>query len=1279
MGAGADRDPESTKGLLPLVSTVVQFYSLTPEQMARGYPVRLEGTLLYADADWGILYFQDETGVVFSPPPPEATHLTGGRRMRLTGVTAMEGSQRRIQRIHLEDLGPAELPYPVRLSWSQLTNTVGPTQRIRLTGVVRTAEPYDGQRARLTVDLGAIRVPVFLRSATLADLSRLLHSTVELTGLRVPLPTPEPNLAPVQLFVLGMDEITLLEAGPRDPYQAPLTTVQALKALRNTSLPLPLQRLRGRAFDQVVGASFWLEDGTGRIEVRSTLPQLLTNGMEVEAVGYVSGTGTNTLWLEEAVFRPIAASESRPSPRKQQRLSSIAEIRALTPEQAAARWGVALTAVVTYHDPEWRVLFVEQDGYGIYVGYKGSLPKLVPGDRVQIQGFTAAGGYLPIIAEAEVVFLERGDPPHPQLANERSLFSGLLDCQWVEVRATVRGVRRVGPNLELDLATPRGGLTAWLQGWGNQSLPESWIGLEARARGVVGARANARRQLTGVTLHLPGEPYLDFLEPIPTNPFARETIPISELLAFRGGQSKPRLVKVSGVVTFAHTNGWIALQDETGGLWLRLSAASVTPGQRVEVVGFPVPGSYLPTLERPTVRVVGPAPIPEPVRAAPAALLSGELEARRVRVEGQLLENLAQLPRPYLTLQEAGTLFHVFFGHDEPRPALARYKPGSRMAITGICQVQTDEWRQPRAFRIMVARDNDVTLLSPPPRFTIRHVAWAGAMATAAAALALGWVVALRRKVREQTRELERRYQSERELKQRYQELFDNAGDVILVTDSEGRLTAANRAAEVVFQTQAPALAGRPLVELFQAEDRGQIEKTLNALRAGRQVAPFEARTQSNGAQARVLELHLQSLRRNDQCVGYECVARDLSERRRLEAMVQQMQRLESVGQLAAGVAHDYNNIMTVILGHTGLLLAEDSWPPAVRESLEEIQRAATRAADLTRQLLAFSRKQVMNVQTACLNEIVTDMGKMLRRLLGEHIELRCILAADLPPIRADVAMIEQVIVNLAVNARDAMPEGGTLTLRTEAVTIHDTHLLRCPEALPGQHVCLSVTDTGIGMDAETLRHIFEPFFTTKPFGKGSGLGLATVFGIVKQHQGWIEVESQPGQGSTFRVYFPPAPAAKVSAQRGETGALQKGRETILAVEDEPALRLMLVNGLRRLGYQVLAAASGPEALELWRLHRDSIDLVITDMVMPGGMNGRQLVARLRQERPHLKVILSSGYSQELSAEGLQHLNATFLPKPYSPKKLATLVRACLDGKPIEAARSTFAAAQTRS
>ncbi|MCX7865848.1 MAG: ATP-binding protein [Limisphaera sp.] len=1274
-GARAAPGTEGSPGPspLPLVNSVVQFYSLPPDQMARGHPVRMEGLLLYADAEWAMLLFQDETGILFLPPPRHLTDLMGGRQVRLTGVTAVEGEARHIRDLRVEDLGPAELPPPVRLPLHLLTNTTSEAQRVRVTGVVRTAEPLDGERGRLVLDLGPVRMRAYIRHASLTDLEQIHRGFVEVTGLRLPLPKPEADLAPVQLFVLGMDDLTVLEAGPKDPYRAPLITVRDLIALRGSGLPVPLRRVRGRAFDQVVGRSFFLEDGTGRVEVRSTEALLITNGAEVEAVGYVSSDASGAIQLDEAMFRLVSSLPTTPPPRRDKVLSSIEEIRALSPEQAAAQWPVALEAVVTYHDPEWRVLFVAEQGHGVFVGYLRNLSKLAVGDRVRIRGVTAPGGYAPIIAEAEVTFVRRGDPPPPQQPSEMRLLSGLLDCQWVELRATVRGVRRVGPNLELDLATRRGGLTAWLQGWGNQPAPEAWVGLEARAIGVVGARANARRQLTGITLHIPGEAWLEFLEPVPTDPFARETVAISQLLAFRSDQANPRPVKVSGVVTFAHTNGSIALQDETGGLWLRSPTVSVTPGQRIEVVGFPVPGSLLPTLDRPALRIVGPARLPEAVRAAPEALLSGELEGRRVQVEGHLLENLSQLPRPYLTLQEAGTVFHVFFAEDAPRPELARLKPGSRVAVTGVCQVQTDEWRQPRAFRLWAAEGTDVALLAGPPRITRRQMAWAGAAATGAAALAFAWVIALRRKVRQQTRELEERYHNELELKQRYQDLFDHAGDVILVTDADGRLTAANRAAEAAFQTEAAALLGRPFLELFHPDDRSRIEEVMAALRAGKTAAPFEARAASSGSVTRIFELHLQLLRRNGHQVGFECVARDLSERRRLEAQLQQMQRLESVGQLAAGVAHDYNNIMTVILGHTGLLLSEGEWPAPVQESLQEIQRAATRAADLTRQLLAFSRKQVMNVQAANLNEIVSDMGKMLRRLLGEHIELRWELARDLPSIRADVAMIEQVIVNLAVNARDAMPEGGTLTIRTERVTVTDTHLQRCAEAVPGVHVCLSVTDTGIGMDAETMRHIFEPFFTTKPFGKGSGLGLATVFGIVKQHNGWIEVESQPGRGSTFRVYFPPGPAPAAPAKTAEAADLHKGRETILAVEDEPALRLMLVNGLRRLGYQVLAAASGPEALELWRTHRDSIDLVITDMVMPGGLNGRQLAARLREDRPDLKVIFSSGYSHELSAEGLEHLAGAFLPKPYTPKKLAAIVRACLDGRPLGEVESALA------
>ncbi len=392
-----------------------------------------------------------------------------------------------------------------------------------------------------------------------------------------------------------------------------------------------------------------------------------------------------------------------------------------------------------------------------------------------------------------------------------------------------------------------------------------------------------------------------------------------------------------------------------------------------------------------------------------------------------------------------------------------------------------------------------------------------------------------------------------------------------------------------------------------------------------------------------------------------QCYVEDVTERIELEAQLRQSQKMESIGQLAAGVAHDFNNMLTVIQGHAGMILNKSGGNLQMFDSAQSICFAAERAANLTRQLLMFSRKNVMQPRLLDLRETVGTMTKMLRRLLGETISLEVSHPDELPAVNADPGMIEQVIMNLAVNARDAMVKGGTLDISTSLAHIGDANRHLHREGRPGSFVCLRVSDTGCGMDAVTLSRIFEPFFTTKEVGKGTGLGLATVYGIVKQHEGWIEVASEPGRGSAFTVFFPATDKQLSPAFAKKTGAelvqLPSGSETILVVEDEPVLRDMANMILQECGYKTLEASTGVEALSVWENHRNEIDLLLTDVVMPEGMTGKELADKLTRTKPGLKVVFTSGYSIEDINTAAPH----FLPKPYNRFSLAKTVRACLD------------------
>jgi len=392
---------------------------------------------------------------------------------------------------------------------------------------------------------------------------------------------------------------------------------------------------------------------------------------------------------------------------------------------------------------------------------------------------------------------------------------------------------------------------------------------------------------------------------------------------------------------------------------------------------------------------------------------------------------------------------------------------------------------------------------------------------------------------------------------------------------------------------------------------------------------------------------------------------RDVTAQKRLEDQLRQSQKMDAIGQLAGGVAHDFNNILTVIHGHGSLLLASGQLSGTVARSAQQIVHAAERAAGLTRQLLTFSRRQVMQPRRLDLNEVVSNMTKMLDRILGEDITLRVSYWPQSPLVHADASMMEQVVLNLAVNARDAMPTGGQLSLRIAAVDLAESYVAEHPEARPGRFVCLTTTDTGCGIAPENMRRIFEPFFTTKEVGKGTGLGLATVYGIVKQHQGWIELESEVDGGSTFRVYLPGSEGgAEAGGEKPAEGVVRGGTETILVVEDEHHVRELVSAILQARGYHILEAESGAKALEVWRTHKDGIDLVLTDLVMPDRINGRELAEQLWKERPDLKVIFTSGYSAEVVGKEfvLRH-GMNYLQKPYAPRKLALAVRDCLDSK----------------
>jgi PAS domain S-box-containing protein len=495
--------------------------------------------------------------------------------------------------------------------------------------------------------------------------------------------------------------------------------------------------------------------------------------------------------------------------------------------------------------------------------------------------------------------------------------------------------------------------------------------------------------------------------------------------------------------------------------------------------------------------------------------------------------------------------------------------------------------------------------------------------------------------------------------------VLENDQDGILACDAQGVLTYCNGAArEFLGQSHLPLSADAwALTPLFRTDGRTPLTREeiplARALR-GERIRDEEVIISPEGGTTRTLLVGGQPIRgMGGMTLGAVVVMHDLTERNRLERQLRQAQKMEAIGRLAGGVAHDFNNLLTVIIGYGEVLLTTLSPDDPSQPLISEIKKAGDRAASLTRQLLAFSRQQVIAPRVMDVNAVVTDVEKMLRRVIGEDVALTCVLNPALGSVRADSSQMEQLLLNLAINARDAMPSGGQLTIETDNVELDvHAHDFR-PEVRPGSYIRLVVRDTGCGMDEETRSHIFEPFFTTKGLGKGTGLGLATVYGIVKQSDGYIYVDSDLGQGTTFRVYLPKVKSA--ASAHPEPRRVEKGRgaETILLVEDDDAVRAITRHVLEVNGYRVLEASRGIEAIRLFEESSGSIHLLLTDVVMPE-MSGCELAQRLMNGRPGLRVLFVSGYTDAAVRHSMIQ-DAPFLQKPFSMDALTRTVRETLD------------------
>ena len=526
--------------------------------------------------------------------------------------------------------------------------------------------------------------------------------------------------------------------------------------------------------------------------------------------------------------------------------------------------------------------------------------------------------------------------------------------------------------------------------------------------------------------------------------------------------------------------------------------------------------------------------------------------------------------------------------------------------------------------------------------------------------------MAIMRDVAEEKRiqeQLESQANTLRERDEELQAVIQAAPIAIIRVDPEERVMLWNPAAEEMFGWTEEEVLGRP-IPFVSPELREESDRHLELSLRGESVWGEEiVRRRKDGSLVECQRWTVPMYGRDGSVVGIMGLLRGIAQEKRMQAMLRQSQKMEAVGRLAGGIAHDFNNLLTAIIGYSDLALANAEPDCPSRDDVREIKRAAERASGLTRQILAFSRRQPLQPKLLSLSRTLQGMDSLLRRTLGEDIDFQIRLDSDVGLTQVDPHQLEQVLMNLAVNARDAMPEGGSLIVETANVELGEPYRAAHPDVHPGPYVMLAVSDTGRGMDAETMSHLFEPFFTTKPLGEGTGLGLSTVYGIVKQSGGDVAVQSAPGRGSTFRIYLPrvdgPAPAGHLPATfaPGETPP----QATILVVEDETSVRALVCRVLARQGYSILEAGNGPAAMRALDESGQSIDLLLTDVMLPGGVLGHVLAERLTASRPHLRVLYMSGYARDaIVHDGRLDEGVDLLEKPFTPEVLVDRVREAL-------------------
>jgi PAS domain S-box-containing protein len=958
-------------------------------------------------------------------------------------------------------------------------------------------------------------------------------------------------------------------------------------------------------------------------------------------------------------------------------LTTVRQVRALTPVQAGRRLPVRIRGVVTVLSG-WKSSFFFQDATaGISVDRTNDTPPLIAGLEVEIHGVTGAGLFAPIVLASDVKVLGKGTFPAAPTFDFSELASGRQDSQWIGVHGTVRSanVKQAWGRsvLFLTMDVGRGNLITVRVHDFPASGAEYLVAAQVSVRGVCGTVFNDKRQLVGLRMFVQNLTHVHIETPAPGDPFNGRASPLTSPLQFsnwEGAGAIPR-VKVRGTLIYQDVGRGLYLQSGNDGLFVRSEQITKVPlGADLEVVGYPAAGSYSPSLVDAVFRTTGTTST-VPAKSIPASdalvvkdgFLSAPYDSMLVQVSGRLIEHLPGNDEDVLLLQNGGGILTVRLRNLQEGPNFSSL-PGSLLRITGVGVAEVDEYHEIQSFEILARSPADIVMLEKASWWTRTHLIWAVALLGFLAIATLGCLVIVHREQRtiqientnvELKHEILAREHAQEELQCKTDELARSKTQLEQFAQEELRRSDAMRITALesaqLGDWQIDIQSGLVSRSLLHDRIFGYAEKLPEW---SFDIFIDHVYPEDRERVKRIYKKHLGQGKRWD----FECrivwpdqtihwiwscggpyvdqsgkitymmgTIADITERKQAEASQSHTQKLESLGTLAGGIAHDFNNILMAITGYTALASADLAPDHPVQRSLSEIAKAGGRATDLVRRILTFSRPGELERKSIDLRSVIEEALQLVRATLPATIQFRTAFAPNVPAVLADSSQVHQIIVNLATNAAHAIgaKSDGTIELHLDTVQLTAGAPAPAPNLPAGTYVRLFVRDNGCGMDRTTLERIFDPFFTTKGVGKGTGLGLAVVHGIMKNHNGGVAVLSEPGAGSTFQLFFPAAGSAISTAQEAPSLIVRERTENVLYVDDEEALVILATRTLEHLGYKVTGQTDPVDAIELFRSNPQAYDVVVTDLAMPG-LSGFDLSSQVLAIRPDIPIVMTSGY-----------------------------------------------------